>query len=74
MDISDKIYNATVMSSLSINNEKITSYLETQKIFNDKLLSEMLLNTQAIKKQKLNVNNNSQRIDIADELFKRQYD
>jgi hypothetical protein len=34
----------------------------------------MIRNTDAIKKQKLNVRNNSQRIDIADELFKRQYD
>ena len=74
MDISDKIYSATVMSSLSINNEKITSYLETQKIFNDKLLGEMIRNTEAIKKQKLRSTHNSQRIDIADELFKRQYD
>jgi hypothetical protein len=73
-DISDKIYSATVMASLSINNDKITSYLETQKVFNDNLLNEMIRNTDAIKKQKLSVRNHSQRIDISDELFKRQYD
>jgi hypothetical protein len=72
-DISDKIYSATVMASLSINNDKITSYLETQKVFNDNLLNEMIRNTDAIKKQKLRSTHNSQRIDIADEIYKMRY-
>jgi hypothetical protein len=72
-DISDKIYSATVMASLSINNDKITSYLETQKVFNDNLLNAMLKNTEAIKKQKLKVNSSNSRIDIADELYKMRY-
>lgn len=73
VDITDKIYSATVMASLSINNDKITSYLETQKVFNDKLLGAMLLNTEAIKRQKLKVNSSNSRIDIADELYKMRY-
>lgn len=70
-DITDKIYNATIMASLSINNNKINSYLESQKVFNDKLLGAMLQVDNSIKKQKLR--STSQRIDIADELYKMRY-
>ncbi len=72
-DITDKIYSATVMASLSINNSQMKGYLETQKIFNDKLLDAMLENTKAVKKSKSNVYLKQQRVDMQQELFKLKY-
>ena len=48
--------------------------LGSQKELDKQLLNAMLLNTDAIKKQKLRSTNNSQRIDIADDLYKMKYD
>lgn len=72
-DITDKIYSATVMASLSINNSQMKGYLETQKIFNDKLLDAMLDNTKAVKNSKSNVYVKSNKIDIPHEMFKSKY-
>ena len=72
-DISEQIYSATVMSSLAINNAEMKGYFNSKKILDEKLLQAMLSNTEAVKKQKLSVNTSSQRIDLADDLYKLKY-
>jgi hypothetical protein len=72
-DMKDMIRSATVLATLSLNQSKITDYLESQRVMDGKLLEAMQNNTDAIKKQKLRVTNNNQKVDIAHDLYKMRY-
>lgn len=72
-DISDKLYSATIMASLSLNQKAITDMLGAQRELDNKLLEAMLENTQVLRKKKLTSVHRSQRIDIPHSLYLSRY-
>ena len=71
--LDDKIYSATLLASISLNQKSIEGMMFTQRELDQRLLDEMIRNTNAVKKSKSNVNLKTQSIDIPHAMWRNNF-
>jgi len=71
--LDDKIYSATLLASISLNQKSIEGMMFTQRELDQRLLDEMIRNTNAVKKSKSNVNVKTQSIDIPHAMWRNNF-
>jgi len=71
--LDSKIYSATLLASISLNQKSIEGMMFTQRELDQRLLDEMIRNTNAVKKSKSNVNLKTQSIDIPHAMWRNNF-
>tara|TARA_R110002167_G_scaffold241725_3_gene446983 strand:+ start:2928 stop:5783 length:2856 start_codon:yes stop_codon:yes gene_type:complete len=72
-DLEDRIYSATLLASISLNQKNIEGMMFSQRELDQRLLDEMIKNTKAVRDSKSNLNVKTQSIDIPHQMWKNKF-
>ena len=73
-DFNEHLKIASLMTSVSLDSQKMQNYIDAQRIFDKKLLDAMHNNTKAVKESKSKLTLNVPKIDFSDLNYKNYYE